>query len=74
LADEGDDGDPHPEGIEVGGVAVIGEGVEAEVDAIVKLQVLRARKRRGKFDAGGGDSSARDTIARSGAVPAGGRV
>ena len=35
--------DPHPEGIQAGGVPVVGQGVQAEIDPVVELQILGPR-------------------------------
>ena len=41
VADEVDDGNPHPEGVEAGGLAGVGERVESDVDAVVQFEVRR---------------------------------
>src|SRR6185295_11964085 len=38
-AAQGDYGDAHPEGIEAGGVAVVGEGIEHDVDVVIVREV-----------------------------------
>ena len=53
FAGEGDDGDAHPEGVAGGGGAVVGEGVEGDVDAggrVSRYCVEREFGRR-RFDA-----------------------
>ena len=42
-AHESDDGNALPECVEAGGVSVIRERVEADIDAMVELQIPRAR-------------------------------
>ena len=42
IAHESDDGNALPECVEAGGVSVIRESVEADVDAMVELQIPRA--------------------------------
>ena len=49
---EGDDGDAHPVGVEGGGVAVVGEGVEADVDVVVEAEVFGAGAAGEEGDAG----------------------
>ena len=39
VAGEGEDGDAHPEGFAGGGGAVVGEGVEGDVEAVVAFEV-----------------------------------
>jgi len=48
-------GDAHPAGVEGGGVSVVGEGVEAKVDAVVEFEILLARLAVEEGDAGGID-------------------
>ena len=54
-AGEGDDGDAHPEGVETGGVAVVGNGVEGDVDVVVEGEVIGAGAAGVEGDAGGVD-------------------
>ena len=55
AANAGDGGDAHPESVEAGGVAVIGEGVEAEVNAVVEAHIVGAGAAVEEFDASGGE-------------------
>ncbi len=54
-ADEGDDGDAHVEGVEGGGVAVVGEGVEGDVDLVIELEVFFVLLEGDEGEAIGGD-------------------
>ena len=54
---EGDHGHAHPEGVQAGGVAVVGEGVQPQVDA------------GGKAPDTAGGAGGRRTFTRSGAMP-----
>ena len=56
FAGQGDDGDAHPEGVATGGDAVVGEGIEADVDVVVEAKIIEAILREDEFDAVGGDA------------------
>ena len=49
---EGNDGNARPEGVAGCGDAVIGEGVQGDVDSTVKRQIFLARAVADEFDAG----------------------
>jgi hypothetical protein len=55
-ADVGGDGDAHIEGVHGGGVAVVREGIEAEVDLVVELVVVDGGGAGDEGDAVGGDT------------------
>jgi hypothetical protein len=54
LADEGDDGEAHEEGIAGGGVAVVGEGIEGDVGGMVLAEVGQALGAANEVEAGWG--------------------
>ncbi len=60
---QGDDGDAHPEGVKRGGDAVVGDRIEADVDLIVELEILRAGKKGSEFDSVFGDFSFAEKVA-----------
>ena len=62
CAGGGDAGDAHPEGVEGGGVSVVGEGVEAEVDAVVELEVFGVFDAAAEVDAVVGDALAGEEV------------
>ena len=51
LAHACDDRYAHPEGIEAGGVAVVGESVEANIDTVVEFEILLERAMGNELDA-----------------------
>src|SRR5262249_5248954 len=56
AADDGlaylcDDGDAHPEGIEAGGVAVVGKCIETDIDAMVMFEIIAAFDPEGELKA-----------------------
>jgi len=53
LAGEGDDGDAHPDGVDCCRVASVGVGVEADVDLVVELEIVRAGLAIGKSNVSG---------------------
>jgi hypothetical protein len=57
VAGETEDRNPHPEGLAGRSRAVVGKGVEGEIDAIVALKVGKRRLlMRAQFQAIGGDT------------------
>jgi hypothetical protein len=46
-----DEGDAHPESVEAGGVAAVGEGVEDDIDAMIEREVVGARAPFDEFEA-----------------------
>ena len=48
---ESDDGHAHPVGIQTGGVAVVRQRVQAEIDAVVEFQILSVWLAGNEFDA-----------------------
>ena len=58
AAGQGDHRHAHPEGIHRGGAAVIGEGIEAEIERRDSARDTRAKRDLGdEFDAIGGDAA-----------------
>ena len=55
LTHDRNDGHPHPERVQAGGMPVVGDRIEANVDAVVDLEILRARSAGNKGDAVGRD-------------------
>ena len=57
VAAQGDDGDAHPEGIAGGGDAVVGEGIEGDVDAVIEAVIFEAGLCGGELEAIGFDAA-----------------
>jgi hypothetical protein len=68
LAGKGDDRDAHEEGVEGGGAAGIGEGVEGDIHVVVLLKVLGEWGVVGEMDAGGIDVLLGEGLAELGSV------
>jgi len=55
LAGERDDWNAHPQGVAGGGAAVVGEGVQGDVDAVIGVKVIGDVFLWDEFQAAGGD-------------------